>query len=78
MSSYEVSVYRTDGTLAACAFLYGYSDHAAKCEGSRLARYYPGVALRLVIAVRTPRRPWREVFERPPGARRWSRVKGGA
>lgn len=78
MSSYEVSAYRVDGTLAACAFLYGSSERATKREGSRLARHYPGVALRLVIAVRTPRRPWREVFERPHGARRWTRVKGGA
>ena len=78
MSSYEVSAYRPDGTLAACAFLFGASEHATKREGTRLARHYPGVALRLVIALRVPRRPWREVFERGPGARRWTRVKGGA
>lgn len=77
MSSYEVSAYRADGTLAAFAFLYGGSERTSKREGTRLTRHYPGVALRLVIALREPRRPWREVFERAPGERRWSRVKGG-
>ena len=78
MNAYEVSAYRTDGTLAACAFLYGCSERTSKREGTRLTRHYPGVALRLVIARREPRRPWRDVFERGPGARRWTRVKGGA
>lgn len=81
MNAYEVCAYRNDGTLAAFALLYGYAERAeraAKCEGSRLARHYPGVALRLVVSRRTARGGWREVFARGPGARRWSRVKGGA